>query len=128
RSGRRRSTERMVLTVLPTTAPMAPSTTASTEIATKTSISVKPAEPRGGRTSERAVRYHIDASRQPVDANFVADAEMRQCDDAAAGHSRRKKIDRPVCQPIVTARRQHGVELHVARQLHVAAEIGRAHV
>src|SRR5579864_6373574 len=118
---RRRSTERMLLTVLPTTAPMAPSTTASRAIATKTSIKVKPAVPRGGRMSERAMRHHIDASGQPVDANLVADAETRQRDDAAARHSRRKEIDRHAGRAIVTTRRQHGVDPHVGRQLHDAA-------
>src|SRR5258708_31978874 len=51
----------------------------------------------------------------------MAEAATGQRDDAAAGHTRRKEIDRPACQAIITARRQHGVEPHVARQLHDAA-------
>jgi hypothetical protein len=31
------------------------------------------------------MRNHINASGQPVDANFVADAERRRRDDTAAG-------------------------------------------
>src|SRR5436305_13402829 len=69
--------------------PIAASEIATTDSATSTSIKVKPAVER----LEPFGRNNLDPSGEPVDADFVADAEPRQRDRAAARHSRREEAD-----------------------------------
>src|SRR3954463_9956159 len=92
------------------TEPIVPSTTAMIASATSASIKVKPA------ASEQLLRDNLDASGQPVDAHLIAHARARQRDDPAARHPRRKEIDRPPRRAIGTARGQHRLHYHVARQ------------
>ena len=65
-------------------------------------------------------RNNLDSSREPVDADFVADAEARQRDGAAAGHAGCEELDRRSGRPLIAARgeqQQQGLTLFAdARQ------------
>jgi hypothetical protein len=93
RRGTLRSTARMALTVLPTSAPIAVSVTASMLMATRTSINVKPAFAVGRRcaphtrlhlSSPRLMRNDIDAPGEPINPNLITKTETRKRDYAAA--------------------------------------------
>src|SRR5256885_17033638 len=72
--------------------PIAASETETTASATSTSIRVKPA--LALRLLDAIVRNNLNPSGEPVDANFVADAEPRQRNCAAARHPGREEANR----------------------------------
>src|SRR5712691_7573949 len=104
------------------TEPIAAIVTATTAIATSTSMSVNPAVNAGPRdASQDSARDNFDASGDPVDANFVAGARPRQRDGAAAGHTGREEADGMEGRGLVAALRQHRVDGDVGGQLHDAS-------
>src|SRR4029079_939526 len=102
---------RVPLTGAPMTAPIEDSTAAMIASATSASISVKPLVP-----SEQLLRDNVDASCQPGSANLNAHPRPRQCNHAAARHSRRKEVDRPAGTSVRAARRQYRIQRDVAGQ------------
>src|SRR6185437_6200922 len=101
-------------TVAPTSAPIDVSITAITASATTTSIKVKPALAAGA--SERVEPDNLDASGEPIDADFVAGAEPAERDHAAAGHAGSKEHDGVARLALIAAGGERRVEAHVARQ------------
>src|SRR5580692_5673051 len=98
---------------------IAASETATTAIATSTSMSVNPAVPAGRRhASQNLARDNFDASGQPIHADFITDTGPRQGDGAAAGHAGRKKADGAERRRLVAALRQQRVDGDVVRELH----------
>src|SRR3954462_10716016 len=87
-------------------APIEERTTATTAIATSTSMMVKPAV--APARSDRAARHNFDASGQPIHPNFVNGAQPGQHDRAAARHPGRKKADGGGCRTVVATDRQGG--------------------
>src|SRR6266540_1248903 len=73
-------TERAPRTVTAISEPIADSDTATTVSATSTSISVKPRLPCFFLIDALGLleRNNLDTSRQPVDADLIADAEPRE--------------------------------------------------
>src|ERR1700736_919111 len=109
------SSERTPRLVVAITDPIATSETATTEIATSTSISVNPARASSGL--ERVARDNFDPSGQPVHAHLVASAEPRQHDDAAARRPGGEETDRRARRALVAAQRQHRLEGDIVRNL-----------
>src|SRR5882757_7826514 len=102
-------TDRTPRVVTAMSEPIAASETATTDSATSTSTSVKPAWPLAS-VSELIARNNFNSSRQPVDADLIAGAEPGQRDGAAARHAGGKEIDRGAGRPLIAARRQHRIE------------------
>src|SRR6185312_16863085 len=100
-------------TPAPTSEPIDAIITASTAMATTTSMSVKPAVPAA---LERVKRRNFDASREPVDADLIADAEAGERDHAAARHAGGEEHDGRAGVALVAASGKRRVELDVGRQ------------
>src|SRR4029079_5496877 len=100
--------------------PMAASEMATTDSATSTSIRVKPAVAR----LEPFRRNSLHSSREPVDADFVADAEARERDAATAGHAGCEELDGRTGGALIAARRKQRIECDIVRYANDAA--GRA--
>src|SRR6185369_3974643 len=69
----------------------------------------------GATSLDAVVRNNLDPSGEPVDADFVADAESRQRDCAAARHAGCKEADRLPGRPLIAALSQERVERDVVR-------------
>src|SRR4029078_1106683 len=80
------------------------------ESATSASMIVKPAS---RPCLECTARNNLNASRQPVDANFVARTHSRQNGVAAAGHSGRQKANGRKRRVSIAELRQYRIENHV---------------
>src|SRR5450755_3089213 len=94
---------------------------ATTAIATSTSMSVNPAAFAGPRlASQDPARDNFDSSGQPVHADFVAGAQPRQGDGAAAGHPGGEEIDGVERGSLIAALRQQGVDGDVIGDTHDA--------
>ena len=117
-SATRRSSERTPRTVVAISEPIAASDTATTESATSTSTSVKPATPylRIARLRLKQVeRDNFDASCQPINPDFVADAMSRQRNDTAARHAGRKEANGAAGRPLIASSGQQRIEGNVIR-------------
>jgi len=88
-----------------------PASTAVT-MASATSISMI-VNPASRPCLECTARNNLNASRQPVDANFVARTQSRQHDRAAAGHSGRQKANGRKRRVSIAELRQYRIENHV---------------
>src|SRR5579863_8607941 len=102
------SSERTPRTFVDITDPIATIEMATTASATSTSIIVKPA----ARPSVGGVtRNNFDPSRQPVDANFIADIRPCQGHGPATRHAAGKETDRRQFLALVAAARQQRLEI-----------------
>src|SRR5437764_7393479 len=88
-----------------------------TASATSTSISVNPPAARRRPRSQRAERDNIHTSRQPVDADLIADTLARERDGPAAGHAGCKEADRGSGAAVAAAGGKRRVEDDVFRHL-----------
>src|SRR3954471_10552160 len=102
--------------------PIAASEIATTDNATSTSIKVKPRS----RCLEPFRRNNFYSSRQPVDADLVADAEPRQRDRAAARHAGCEELDGWTGRPLIAAGREQRVKSDIVGHLNDTAGRARA--
>src|SRR5947209_11117068 len=130
-----RPIERTPRVVTAMSEPMAASDTETTASATSTSIRVKPPSlslPRlrgraGWGRLDAVVRNNLDPSGEPVDADFVADAEARQRDRAAARHARGEEADRLPGRALIAARGEQRIECYIVGHANDPAGCAGAH-
>src|SRR5512143_706994 len=101
-------TERAPRIVTAISEPIAESEIATTVSATSTSTSVKPCVRL--RFLQVIDRHNLDATREPVDAHLIADAQPRQFERAPARHAGGKEADRRPRHALIAARGEQRLE------------------
>src|ERR1700722_2996553 len=92
--------------------------------ATRDSTSVNPREWLFGRGVER---NNLSPSREPIDANLIADVSAPQLDGPSAGHAAGEKVDRRAGATAIACLGEQRVERDVARQLNASSARARAY-